>query len=185
MVLGFPTAKWRGKGKSKRIAKEFSVGPRKNFVSCPRLARQRHFVRRLLTPMQTNFNPTQLRDDSGPLTHYMQSRKEIFMSTQKHKRNKLKEEREKKMQIKICKNQIIKFKYRLGLYFFISFFFFVIFFFLCSIPIKHTQRISLSNVIEPQVKRSHHNSNKRQQYEFQERIGTWCYARHTPNQQIL
>ena len=96
MVLGFPTAKWRGKGKSKRIAKEFSVGPRKNFVSCPRLARQRHFVRRLLTPMQTNFNPTQLRDDSGPLTHYMQSRKEIFMSTQKHKRNKLKEEREKK-----------------------------------------------------------------------------------------
>ena len=29
MVLGFPTAKWRGKGKSNRIAREYSLGPRK------------------------------------------------------------------------------------------------------------------------------------------------------------
>ena len=95
-VLGFPTAKWRGKKRSDRIAEEYSRGPRRSYVSCPRLPQQRQMVRRVLNPIQTNFNPTQLRDDSGPLEFYMMSRKEIFMSTQTHKKNTLKESREQK-----------------------------------------------------------------------------------------
>jgi hypothetical protein len=94
MVLGMPTAMARG-WRADKVAVEYSRGPRKAYVSCPRLARQRQLVRRILNPIQTNFNPTQLRDETGPLVNFMQTRKEIFMSTQTHKNNLEKEKRER------------------------------------------------------------------------------------------
>ncbi len=94
-AVGSPTAKWRGNMFQRKLGALLSRGPRKSYVSCPRLSIQSHFVRQFLEPMFAMYNPTELRDDSGPVTKFILSREEIFASTQGHMKNKFKEERER------------------------------------------------------------------------------------------